>query len=109
MEFTTDQQITTSQNNNNNNNNNNGHLIQHLILNSSKRFTLCLNWTTTKQTTHAQYIIRVDKTNIDYNNKGSKMQDSHMEIILNNKKKCTQELMINYKIKKYNETMYLSL
>ena len=52
-------------------------------------------------TTHAQYIIHVDKNNIDYNNKGSQMRDSHMEITLSNKKKkCTQELMINNNIKK---------
>ena len=62
-------------------------------------------------TTNAQYIICVDKTNIDYNNNGSKMQDNHMEKILNNKKKCTQEFMINNNIKKEkdNETIYLSL
>ena len=40
----------------------------------------------------------VDKTNIDYSNKGSKKRDSHMEITLNNKKKSTQELMINITI-----------
>ena len=51
-------------------------------------------------TTHAQYIIHVDKTNIDYSNKGSKMRDSHMKITLNKKKKCTQELMINNNIKR---------
>ena len=45
-----------------------------------------------KVTTNAQYIIRVDKTNIDYSNKGSKKRDSHMEIILNNN---VQELMVN--------------
>ena len=41
------------------------------------------------------HIICVDTTNIDHSNKGYKMRDSHMEIILNNKKKGTQELMIN--------------
>ena len=45
---------------------------------------MVLKLATTKVTTHAQYIIRVDKTNIDYSNKSSKKQDSHMEIILNN-------------------------
>ena len=45
--------------------------------------------------------MHVDKTNIDYSNKGSKMRDSHMEIILNNKKKkCIQDLMINNNIKR---------
>ena len=37
-----------------------------------------------KVTTHAQYIIRVDKTDIDYNNKGPRKRDRHMEITLNN-------------------------
>ena len=45
-------------------------------------------------TTHAQYIIRVDKTNTDDNNKGPRKRDSHMEITLR-----TQELMINNNIK----------
>ena len=36
-----------------------------------------------KVTTYAQYITRVDKTNIDYNNKGHRKRDSHMEITLN--------------------------
>ena len=45
---------------------------------------LKLDNTKQKVTTHAQYIIRVDKTNVDYSNKRSKKRDSHMEIILNN-------------------------
>ena len=35
-------------------------------------------------TMHAQYIIHVDKTNTDDNNKGHRKGDSHMEIILSN-------------------------
>ena len=48
-------------------------------------------------TTHAQYIIRVDKTNIDYNNKGPTKQDSYIK--KNTEQKCTQEVMINNNIK----------
>ena len=47
-------------------------------------------------TTHAQYIIRVDKTNIDYSNKRSKARQSHGN---NTEQQCTQELMINKNIK----------
>ena len=48
-------------------------------------------------TTYVQYIICVDNTNIDYNNKGPRKRDSHMEI--NTEQKCTQEVMINNNIK----------
>ena len=35
---------------------------------------MVLKLSTTKVTTYAQYIILVDKTNIDYNNKGPKSE-----------------------------------
>ena len=49
-------------------------------------------------TTYVQYIIHVDKTNIDYSSKGSKQRDSQLEITLNNKNYKNYNTKINNKI-----------
>ena len=64
-----------------NNNNNNGYLIKHLILNSSKCFTLYLIWTTTKRdntcTIHNTCKWYIQK-NGTYKNKANNINTEHI-------------------------------